>query len=565
MVARRHSDRSYNVDQVIVDLEQLIRLSLNRYPTPATNNQIQPSVANTPAFTLGSNAQNVLIPYLNSDQLDGFDGTAYLNTTPGYPTRNLVYAGATNVPIIAGIGYLNHTYYLLQFLDAFLTTIFAVDKDGSILISPNSPTTPIQLGANATGRLVTGLNADLLDGYHASTLPISLSVATGVLSISKGGTDATDATTAFNNLSPLNTLGSIITYSGTSAIQVSPADSYQLLKIDDMGNAVWGALQIDKSQAVDGNLPIGHGGTNGSTAITAFDNLSPLTSLGDLLVYTGSHNARLATGSINMVLTLTGSNGPVWNRASLTQSVTGILDIDKGGTNGSIARTAFNNLSPANISGDLIYFNGADNTRLPIGASGQFLGISTGNNLSYVSINRALTWSKTFENRPLVAAVTGGSYTLSAADETLVNNSDSPYNFTAGRNALDNQLSFISFQHHVPDELDVNKRVDAEIFFRVNSTSTGTIELQTHFRSNNTGERMSADGTVRDTTGTLNINGYAADSLAKIYLTGVFLANDLSNGEWFKGSVERDATSTSNDTAAITIVPIGIKFIGTRN
>jgi hypothetical protein len=42
-------------------------------------------------------------------------------------------------------------------------------RDGTIQIAPPSAAAPLVLGANAQGELVTGLNADQLDGYHAAS------------------------------------------------------------------------------------------------------------------------------------------------------------------------------------------------------------------------------------------------------------------------------------------------------------------------------------------------------------------------------------------------------------
>ena len=61
-----------------------------------------------------------------------------------------------------------------------------------------------------------------------------------------------------------------------------------------------------------GTLAISRGGTGASNKTTAFDNLSPLTTDGDLIYYNSSHNVRLGVGSPNQVLTVNISNLPIW-------------------------------------------------------------------------------------------------------------------------------------------------------------------------------------------------------------------------------------------------------------
>lgn len=85
------------------------------------------------------------------------------------------------------------------------------------------------------------------------------------------------------------------------------------------------------------------------------------------------------------------SNGTTWesyspasvdesNVAITGGSITGITDlaIADGGTGASTATAAFDNLAPTTTAGDLIFNNGTDNVRLPIGTAGQVLHVNAG-------------------------------------------------------------------------------------------------------------------------------------------------------------------------------------------
>ena len=64
-----------------------------------------------------------------------------------------------------------------------------------------------------------------------------------------------------------------------------------------------------------GAVPIANGGTAGTTATAGFDNLSPLTTAGDLLYHNGTHNVRLGIGSSGQVLTVSAGE-PAWASTS---------------------------------------------------------------------------------------------------------------------------------------------------------------------------------------------------------------------------------------------------------
>jgi hypothetical protein len=67
-----------------------------------------------------------------------------------------------------------------------------------------------------------------------------------------------------------------------------------------VGNAAgteWEGKQAATFGAQTFPLAVSQGGTNGATALAGFDNLSPLTTKGDLLVHNGTNNIRLPVGT----------------------------------------------------------------------------------------------------------------------------------------------------------------------------------------------------------------------------------------------------------------------------
>ena len=137
----------------------------------------------------------------------------------------------------------------------------------------------------ATSRTNLGLGS--IATQNADTVVITGGNITGIndLSIADGGTGASDAPTARTNLG----LGSIATQDANN--------------VAITGGSLTGIADI----------AIADGGTGASNKINAFDNLSPLTSAGDVLTHNGTNNIRLALGNAGEVLKVNaGGNGVEW-------------------------------------------------------------------------------------------------------------------------------------------------------------------------------------------------------------------------------------------------------------
>jgi hypothetical protein len=123
-------------------------------------------------------------------------------------------------------------------------------------------------------------------------------------------------------------------------------------------------------------LTLAQGGTNGVTKLAGFDNLSPLTTKGDLVVFDGSNNVRHGAGTNNysLVADSAQTNGLKWARIDLsTTMVTGAAPIANGGTGQTAKAAAFDALAPSTTKGDVIARSAATNVRVGVGTDGTVL------------------------------------------------------------------------------------------------------------------------------------------------------------------------------------------------
>lgn len=106
-------------------------------------------------------------------------------------------------------------------------------------------------------------------------------------------------------------------------------------------SSIWSRL-INLAGNITGVLPIANGGTNASTKAAAFDNLSPMSSLGDIIYggASGSGTALAAGASTHVVLHSGSASPPSWGQVVLTSEVSGVLPATNGGTGQSAAWVA---------------------------------------------------------------------------------------------------------------------------------------------------------------------------------------------------------------------------------
>jgi hypothetical protein len=100
---------------------------------------------------------------------------------------------------------------------------------------------------------------------------------------------------------------------------------------------------------------------------TAFNNISPATTTGDMIYFNGTNNVNLAIGSTNQIMSVVGGI-PTWVANPGLLIANNLSDV-----NNKI--TSFDNISPAVTTGDMIYFDGTHNVNLAIGATNQIMSV----------------------------------------------------------------------------------------------------------------------------------------------------------------------------------------------
>ena len=213
----------------------------------------------------------------------------------------------------AGGGQLDHGLAITGLLDDD-HTIYALllgRAGGTVLIGGTgvSDTYTLRATSNATG-------GDIIFESDPGTEVGRFAVGTGFTSV---GFLRTASTTLRSYVELANGATATVSSGGESKVR---------------SNA--GTLQVSNSTAAYedvrlGTVAINEGGTAATTATAAFNNLSPVTTRGDIIIRDASNNVRLAIGAADRVL-LTDGTDPSWGQVSLTGGVTGTLPVANGGT-----------------------------------------------------------------------------------------------------------------------------------------------------------------------------------------------------------------------------------------
>lgn len=215
-------------------------------------------------------------------------------------------------------------------------TATSISTGGQAVLSTTSTANEFKFrGIQANSAKIT-VSADVEDVLiDVSEADLTLNNIGGTLGVSKGGTGATTLTQY-----------AVLVGNGTSAIgTVGPGTTgYALISQGAGANPTF--AQVSLSAGVTGTLPIANGGTGQTTAVAAFDALSPLTTLGDTLYNDGTNDTRLAGNTtttrqfLSQAGTGTVSAAPAWTALASTdipnldasKITTGTFGVARGGT-----------------------------------------------------------------------------------------------------------------------------------------------------------------------------------------------------------------------------------------
>lgn len=128
---------------------------------------------------------------------------------------------------------------------------------------------------------------------------------------------------------PMTTRGDIIVRDATNVTARLAVGAANRVLRSNGTDPSWS--QVAAATDISGQLPIGNGGTAGTTATTGFDNLAPTTARGDLITRDTSNNVRLAVGAANRVLRSNGTD-PSWAQVAAATDISGTLAAGNGGT-----------------------------------------------------------------------------------------------------------------------------------------------------------------------------------------------------------------------------------------
>lgn len=273
---------------------------------------------------------------------DGLEAVIYPDVTAGSGLSYNSGTGAFDVNVGTGLTISTDTLVLNANLGDLLNVVTTTPAKGHVLVHNGTNWVNIAPGTNG---YVLSANSAATNGIEwvASSATVDLTTdVTGILPIANGGTNASTATAAFDNLAPGTTKGDIVVFDGTNHIRVGVGTDGQILKADsaEASGVVWATAAAGVTDIND----------LGDVNITA-------AAKGDILVFNGTNWVDLTVGSNDQVLVAdsTQATGVKWAASSV--ALNDVTDVTITGA----------------TKGDILVYNGTAWVDLSVGTNDQVL------------------------------------------------------------------------------------------------------------------------------------------------------------------------------------------------
>jgi hypothetical protein len=354
--------------------------------------------------------------------VDVTGGTTGLTTSGGPVTTSgtIIFAGTLNIAN-GGTGEITASaaFNALSPVTTLGDLIYGSAANTNDRLAGNITATKNFLVQTGTGTISAAPSWGTIDVADVPTLNQNTtgtaSNVTGIVAVANGGTGtATPALVAGTNVSITGTWPNQTINSSNPGGTVTSVDATVPSFLSISGGPITssGTLAISYSGTA---LPIPNGGTGQTTASSAFNALSPITTTGDLIIGNGTNSAtRLAIGANTYVLTSNGTTA-VWAVASGsgatitndTATATNVYPLFAAATSGSLttAYTSNANLlykpstgeltSVAMVSSNGIQVNSktvATSYTIATGNNGLSAGPVTVNSSISVTVSSGSTW-----------------------------------------------------------------------------------------------------------------------------------------------------------------------------